>query len=311
MKIAIFNDYRPGLVRGEEILDLSEIAGDSVMSQRPRDRMLSFIERFEALRPAIEKAEGPAIPLSKVTLHAPVPRPGKILMGQGNYHENVPSPKAPLGMFLKPSSAILDPGGTVVFPPDDGEIFHHEAELAVVIGKVARNVSEAEALSYVFGYSCLIDVSLRSQTAGVGLTAKGFDTFAPLGPWITTADDIPDPQKLSVKLWENDQPRQDYNTDDMEHSVAAIIAWASSKVTLEPGDVLGCGTNHQGIGPMQDGETCTIEIERIGRLTVNVSDPLKRRWPFQIDPGIGKHVRDWKLSGKPGSLEKVFMKRIG
>ena len=311
MKIAVFNDYRPGLVRGDTIVDLSDVAGASVMAQRPRDRMLSFIEQFDELRDAVLAATGPQHPLSAVTLHAPVPRPGKILMAQGNYHENLPSPKAPLGMFLKPSSAILDPGGTVVFPADEGEIFHHEAELAVVIGKTARHVAEADALSHVFGYSCLIDVSLRSQTAGVSITAKGFDTFAPLGPWITTSDEIIDPQNLAVKLWESGQPRQDYNTDDMEHSVAAIIAWASSKVTLEPGDVLGCGTNHQGLGPMQDGELCELEIESIGRLTVHVSDPLKRKWPFQIDAGIGRHMREWKTSGKPGSLEHVFMQRSG
>ena len=106
-----------------------------------------------------------------------------------------------------------------------------------------------------------------------------FRACSPLGPWITLTDEIKNPQKLAVKSWENGQTRQDYNTDDMEHSVAEIIAWASSKVTLEPGDVIGCGTNHQGIGPMQDGETCEIEIEHIGRMAVKVSDPLQRRWP--------------------------------
>jgi len=271
--------------------------------------MLSFIEQFETLRPAIEAYDGPVIPLDKVRLRAPVPRPGKMLMGQGNYHENVDSPVAPLGMFLKPSSSTLDPGGTVVLPPDDGEVFHHEAELAVVIGKTARNVTQEEALSHVFGYTCMIDVSLRSQTAGVSLVAKGFETFAPIGPWITTADEIPDPQALDIKNWENDQPRQDYNTSDMEHPVAAIIAWASSKVTLEPGDILSCGTNHQGIGPMQDGETCTIEIERIGRMTVHVSDPLKRRWPFEPDRVFSKDIRDWKLGGTKGAPRHVFMQR--
>lgn len=310
MKLALFNDHRFGLVKDNRIIDLTECVGPALMAQRPAERVLLFIEQFDALRPKIAACKEPFHEIAAVQLRAPVPRPGKILMGLGNYHENVPTPPRPLGMFLKPPSAVLDPGGTVILPPDDGEIFHHEAELAVVIGKVARNVPAHDALNYVFGYTCLIDVSLRSQTAGVGLTAKGFDTFAPLGPWITTADDIPEPQKLSVKSWENDQPRQDYNTDDMEHSVATLIAWASSKVTLEPGDIISCGTNHQGIGPMQDGETCTMEIERIGRLSVKVRDPLGRRWPFQIDPGIGKHVRDWKLTGAPGSLQHVFMQRI-
>lgn len=310
MKIGLFNDYLPCVIKGDHLIDVSAAIGPDIMRQRPAERMLLLIEQFSALREKILEVTGPTHALADVQLRAPVPKPGKMLMGQGNYHENVPTPPRKLGMFLKPSSAILDPGGTVVLPPDDGEIFHHEAELAVIIGRRARNVSKADALSYVFGYSCLLDVSLRSQFDGVGLTAKGFDTFAPLGPWITTSDDIPDPQNLYVKSWENDQPRQDYNTDDMEYPVAALIEWASSKVTLEPGDVIGCGTNHQGIGPMQDGEICAMEIEKIGRLSVHVSDPLKRKWPFQIDPGIGKHVRDWKITGKLGNTEKIFMQRI-
>lgn len=310
MKIAVIDDYRPAKIMGDAVVDLSDIAGPAIMAQRPRDRMLSFIEAFDGLRDAVCALEGPTRPLADVILRAPVPRPGKLLMGQGNYHENVPGPKAPLGMFLKPSTAVLDPGGTVVLPPDDGEIFHHEAELAVIIGKTARNVPQADALSHVFGYSCILDMSLRSQTAGVSLVAKGFDTFAPLGPWITTADEIPDPQTLSVRSWENGQDRQNYNTNDMEHPVAAIIAWASSKVTLEPGDVIGCGTNHQGIGPIQNGELCEIEIERIGRMGVRISDPLDRRWPFQVDAQFGADIREWKLGGTKGFPKNVFMQRI-
>ncbi|MEW6597692.1 MAG: fumarylacetoacetate hydrolase family protein [Pseudomonadota bacterium] len=310
MKICAFNDFRIGRVKDDRVIDLSEVAGPQIVAQRPEFRMLSFIEEFERLRPAIEACEGPSLALADVQLRAPVPHPRKLLMAQGNYHENIPTPARPLGMFLKPPSAVLDPGATVVLPPDDGEIFHHEAELAVVIGKRARNVSREEALDYVFGYTCIIDVSLRSPVAGVGLTAKGFDTFAPLGPWIATADEIPDPQTLDVRLWESGQTRQVYNTDDMEHPVAALIAWASNKVTLEPGDVIGCGTNHQGLGPMQDGEICELEIEKIGRLSVQVSDPLKRQWPFKIDEGIGKWVRDWKSTGVMSSQENVYMRRI-
>ena len=310
MKIAVFDDYRPARVDGDFLVDLSDLAGPAIMAQRPRDRMLSFIEAFPGLRQAAATHDGPRHRIADVTLRAPVPRPGKLLMGQGNYHENVAGPKAPLGMFLKPSSAVLDPGGTVVLPPDDGEIFHHEAELAVIVGKTARNVAAADALSHVFGYTCIFDMSLRSQTAGVSLVAKGFDTFAPLGPWITTADEIPDPQVLQVRCWQNGQDRQNYNTSDMEHPVAQIIAWASSKVTLAPGDVLACGTNHQGIGPIQDGEVSEIEIERIGRMRVTISDPLKRRWPFRIDSQFGADIREWKLNGTKGFPRNVFMQKI-
>jgi hypothetical protein len=96
----------------------------------------------------------------------------------------------------------------------------------------------------------------------------------------------------------------------MEHGVAAIIAWASSKVTLEAGDILACGTNHQGIGPIQDGEVCEIEIEKIGRMAVKISDPLKRRWPFEIDAVFGADIREWKLGGTKGMPRNRFMQRI-
>jgi 2-keto-4-pentenoate hydratase/2-oxohepta-3-ene-1,7-dioic acid hydratase in catechol pathway len=234
-----------------------------------------------------------------------------MLFGLGNFHENVNGEVAPLGLFLKSPSSILDPGGAVRLPSIDAVIFHHEAELAFIIGKRGKDIPEAAALDYVFGYTCVIDVSARGLGGGVLFIDKSPDTFCPMGPWITTRDEIPDPQKLGVKLWENEELRQDYNTDDMEHPIREIVAWASRIATLEVGDVFACGTNHQGLGPMQDGETATIEIERIGRMTVKVEDPQKRRWPFGIDRGIGKAVRQWKLTGvRPNPDEMFQTKRI-
>jgi 2-keto-4-pentenoate hydratase/2-oxohepta-3-ene-1,7-dioic acid hydratase in catechol pathway len=180
-----------------------------------------------------------------------------------------------------------------------------------VIGNRGKDIPEAEALNYVFGYTCIVDVSARGLGAGVLFLDKSSDTFCPMGPWIVTRDEVPDPQKLNVKFWENDELRQDYNTEDMEHPLREIIAWASKIATLEVGDVFACGTNHQGLGPMQDGETGTIEIERIGRMTVKVADPQKRRWPVGIDRGVGKAVRQWKLTGvRPNPDEMFQTKRI-
>jgi 2-keto-4-pentenoate hydratase/2-oxohepta-3-ene-1,7-dioic acid hydratase in catechol pathway len=173
-------------------------------------------------------------------------------------------------------------------------VFHHEAELCVVIGKPAKDISRADAMNYVFGYTCMMDISARGLTRG-GVTGwyvdKSYDTFAPLGPWIVTRDEVADPQKLSVKLSVDGVPRQDYNTDDMEHGVAELVAWASEVSTLEPGDIISCGTNHQGLGPVQDGDTLTMEIQSIGSLTVTVSDPLKRSWPKKVDTEIAALVR--------------------
>ena len=218
----------------------------------------------------------------------------------------------PLNMFLKAPSSIIDPGETIVLTEDDAVIFHHEAELAPVIGRRAKNVSAQNSLEYVFGYTCLIDVSARCAGRGQDLADKSPDTFCPLGPWIVTRDEIPDPQKLSVRLWVDGVLRQDYNTDDMEHPVSDLIAWTSDVLTLEPGDVLGCGTNHQGLGPLQDAETVAMEIERIGRMEFTVRDPLKRRWPVGIDRGIGPAVVKLRCTGvRPPPSELFSVKRIG
>jgi 2-keto-4-pentenoate hydratase/2-oxohepta-3-ene-1,7-dioic acid hydratase in catechol pathway len=312
MKLALFNDYIPGLVVNDRIIDLSGIVDKLIMDLPAAERMPAIIADFELLRPEVAAAsrrEGRL--LSEVRLRAPLPRPGKMLFGLGNYRENVNGAIAPLGLFLKAPSSILDPGGTVRLPPIDAIIFHHEAELGFIIGRRGKDITEAQALDHVFGYTCIVDVSARGMGGGVLFIDKSPDTFCPRGPWIVTRDEISDPQKLNVRLWENDELRQDYTTEDMEHPVREIVAWASAIATLEVGDVFACGTNHQGLGPMQDGDSATIEISSIGRMTVKVEDPQKRRWPTGIDRGIGKAVREWKLTGvRPNPDEMFQTKRI-
>lgn len=312
MKLALFDNYIPGVVNDGQIVDLSAAVGESVMALAPALRMNAIISEFDRLRDRIaEAAAGRGKPLESVRLRAPVPRPSKMLFGIGNYRENVDAEIRPLGLYLKSPSSILDPGGTVKLPPADAIIFHHEAELGFVIGKRGKDISSANAMDHVFGYTCIIDVSARGLGTGIGFIDKSQETFCPMGPWIITKDEIPDPHDLDIRLWENEQLRQDYNTSDIEHPIPEIVAWAAKIATLEPGDVFACGTNHQGLGPMQDRETCTIEIERVGRLTVNVSDPLKRRWPFGIDRGVGQAVRKWKLTGAHPKPEEMFQtKRI-
>jgi 2-keto-4-pentenoate hydratase/2-oxohepta-3-ene-1,7-dioic acid hydratase in catechol pathway len=141
----------------------------------------------------------------------------------------------------------------------------------------------------VFGYTCLIDVSARGEgrrtwRAGSWL-GKSFDTFAPIGPCIVTADEIPEPNDLVVRFWNDGQLRHNYNTDDMEHRVPELVEFASTIMTLNTGDLIACGTNHEGLGALQDGETVEIEIERIGRMSLKVADPLKRSWERGIYMG--------------------------
>ncbi|MBI2855417.1 MAG: fumarylacetoacetate hydrolase family protein, partial [Chloroflexi bacterium] len=259
MKIGFYNDFRPCILKEAGVVDISREVR-SLQAGSPQLLLENIINNFQLLRPRLERLEerGRVIPLGDVRLRPPVPRPGKVLCGRANFMEGVPvKPPRPLATFFKSPDAVIGPGDTIVLPTFRPVIFHHEAELAFVIGKTARNVSEAQALDYVFGYTTSVDVSARAPVEGEsplpGEYGKSFDTFLPLGPAITTADEIRDPNNLNVRYRVNGQLRQDYNTGDMEHSVAYVIAALSAVMTLKPGDLILCGTNHQGLGPLQDG----------------------------------------------------------
>jgi 2-keto-4-pentenoate hydratase/2-oxohepta-3-ene-1,7-dioic acid hydratase in catechol pathway len=294
MKLVLFqtsgrDEPVPGLLTDRGVVDISGITG---MGQTPQSTMQALIDGFDRLRPSLERraADGEALPLSSVRLRAPLPRPGKILCCIANYWEHAQREARPLNMFLKNPEAVVGPGDTIVLPEfTEPWIFMHEAELALVIKGPAKKVSQANWQSAVFGYTCLIDVSARGEgrrtwKAGSWL-GKSFDTFAPIGPCITTADEIPEPNNLVVRFWNDGQLRHNYNTDDMEHRVPELVEFASTIMTLNSGDLIACGTNHEGLGALRDGETVEIEIERIGRMSLNVVDPLKRSWERGIYMG--------------------------
>ncbi len=310
MQLAQFEDFIPGRVEGDAIVDLSAAAGPAIMGLRPAARMNAIIAAFDDLRPRLASADGPKRALSSVRLRTPVSEPSKMLFAIGNYPEGEGSPKGRVNLTLKSPSSLLDPGGVVVLPSRNAVIFHHEAELGVIIGKGARNIEEADALSHVFGYTCVLDVTARGLGYGLGVDSNSFDTFCPMGPWIVTADQLRDPQDLHVRHWQDGQLREDYKTAEMESSVAALIAWASQIGTLEPGDVIGCGASHQALGPMQGGETSVVEISGIGRLEVSVADSLARRWPKTIDTGLAEAARAARLKGAPLNLKAASMARL-
>jgi 2-keto-4-pentenoate hydratase/2-oxohepta-3-ene-1,7-dioic acid hydratase in catechol pathway len=250
--------------------------------------MVGIIDEFEHLRPALEElaAGGPAVPLERVRLRPPLPRPGKILACIANYWEHAQREPRPLNMFMKNPDAVVGPGDTIELPEfTEPWIFMHEAELALVIRGPAKMVKPADWRSAVFGYTALIDVSARADgrrtwpviptTSWLG---KSFDTFAPIGPCIATADEIAEPNDLLVRFWDDGQLRHNYNTDDMEHRVPELVAFATTVMTMHSGDLIACGTNHEGLGALQDGERVEIEIEKIGRMALDVRDPLKRTW---------------------------------
>jgi 2-keto-4-pentenoate hydratase/2-oxohepta-3-ene-1,7-dioic acid hydratase in catechol pathway len=296
MKLVFYDDFAPGLLRGDQVIDISH-AVSRVGGHNPQEVLQNIIEGFNTLRPELIRlaASGSGKPVSSVRLRQPIPRPRKVLCMIGNYREGVTGVARPIDIFLKSPDSICGPGDTVVLPERQHIIFHHEAELGLVIGRRAHNVRQGDAMDYIFGYTAFVDVSARGAIGRQGTGSffgKSYDTFGPIGPCILTKDEVPDPHKLAVKLWVNGQVRHDYNTDDMEHPIPEIIEFASSVTTLLPGDIIACGTNHQGLGPLQDGDTGEIEVERVGRFSFKVSDPFKRRWEVGVDTESARRVRE-------------------
>ncbi len=210
---------------------------------------------------------GETLTLGELTLLAPC-EPSKIIALGLNYHDHAAefgrqAPEEPL-IFMKPSTAVIGPGADIVYPRMSRRV-DYEAELAVVMGKTARRVSEANALDYVLGYTCFNDVTARDLQKKDGLftRAKGFDTFAALGPWIET--EIDDPDNLMVEAYLNGEPRQHASTNNMVFGVRRLIAFISEIMTLLPGDVIATGTP-AGVGPMRPGDEVEIRVEKIGSL---------------------------------------------
>ncbi len=234
----------------------------------------------EALRRAVDAAaiadRGRA--LGEAELLAPVPHPGKIVAIGRNSREHateegVEPPAAPL-IFAKWPTAVVGTGAEIRWDPALTGQVDYEAELAVVIGRRARRIDPADALGYVFGYTCLNDVSARDIQFGDGqwVRGKSLDTFCPMGPVLVTADEIGDPQDLAISCTVGDERLQEARTSAMYFGIAEIISYCSRSFTLEPGDVIATGTPG-GVGVFRDpprflgdGDRVVVEIERIGRL---------------------------------------------
>ena len=283
MKLAFYNEYRLGVVVADGIVDVMAAVSD-VPRLGSHDLINGVIERFAALRPRIDEAvaKGKAIPLGSVRLRAPLPRPVNIDCMAVNYMEDgTRTEPAPINAFHKSPNAIIGPGEAMVLPDVPATVFEGEAELAVIIGKKGFNIKAADAMDHVFGYCNFIDGSARGlpPSGNTFYQMKSRETFAPIGPWIVTADEIKDPHNLSVRLWNDGQLMQSFSTSDMAHKIPRSIEFVSSMHTLMPGDILASGTNHRGLHPFQDGNKIELEVEGCGRLTISVKDGLKRTWP--------------------------------
>ena len=282
MKLAYFDNFQLGILTDKGLVDVSHIIMD-IPHTNPGNLMNGLIENFENYRSKLETAaeKGVAFPLDSIKIQPPLPKPGAIDCMAVNYMENGTLKEKPqINGFHKSPSAIIGNGDTMILPDVPATIFEGEAELGLIIGKRASNVSESDAMDHVFGYLNFIDGSARGlpPDRNVFFQVKSRATFAPIGPFIVTADEIPDPQNLSVRLWVNGELKQDFNTNDMAHKIPKVISWLSSIHPLEPGDIVATGTNHRGLSSFQHGDKIELEVEMLGRLSINVQDDLRRTW---------------------------------
>ena len=282
MKLVYFNDFRLGVLKGDSVVDVTS-AVQKIPHTGPGDLMNGLIARWADYRGALERAaaDGRGVPVAQVKIRPPLPKPVNVDCMAVNYMEDGTREKAaPINAFHKSPGCIVGHGDTLVRPDVSASIFEGEAELAVVIGKPASNVPAARAMDYVFGYVNFIDGSARDVTplGNSFYMMKSRASFAPIGPYLVTADEIPDPQKLQVRLWVNGVLKQNYNTSDMANKIPRCIEWITSIHDLEPGDILATGTNHRGLSAFQDGDTIDLEVQGMGKLTVKVRDDLKRTW---------------------------------
>jgi 2-keto-4-pentenoate hydratase/2-oxohepta-3-ene-1,7-dioic acid hydratase in catechol pathway len=282
---------RLGAVVGDLVVDVERIGADAGVSLPAS--MLAFIDLGPAASAALKKIlagrnddwpVGAVLPLANVKLLAPIPRPRKNIFGIGlNYVEHVAEssraldtakelPTQPV-IFSKPPTSVIGPDGAIEHNKAITQQLDWEVELAVVIGRTARRVPEAEALNHVFGYSVMIDVSARdNRRAGQWIYSKGQDTYAPFGPCIVTADEITDPHALDLWLTVNGVEKQRSNTRHMLFKVPLLISDISAAITLEPGDIIATGTP-DGVGAGRNpqewlwpGDVVEAEVVGIGRL---------------------------------------------
>jgi 2-keto-4-pentenoate hydratase/2-oxohepta-3-ene-1,7-dioic acid hydratase in catechol pathway len=282
MRLCRFDDNRLGLVRGETLHDVTA-ALDLLPAVRwplpPGDLLIQNLAR---LKPEIEKlaAKAPGKPAASVKLLSPVANPTKIMGAPINYKDHVEESKkdqgiaygrvlksiGEFGLFLKANSALVGPGEGVAlrFPDRRND---HEAELAVIIGRTGTKIPRAEAVSYIAAYAIGLDMTVRGPE--VPSFRKSIDTYAVLGPWLVTADEIADPDNLDFELRVGDEVRQKSNTRYLDFGVARLIEFASEFYTLHPGDILMTGTP-AGVAAVTPGDVMTVTMQGIGTMQVKV-----------------------------------------
>ncbi|CAN5639458.1 hypothetical protein BH09PSE5_BH09PSE5_28100 [soil metagenome] len=295
MKLAVYDDYRIGVVEGDDVFDVTD-ALPKALDLFPAQRMNWLIAHWADTRAAImdRASRVAAKSVGKVRLLPPSPVPPHVFAAPANYQKHIGElgdrvvtkkgrSAREQGFFLKAPGSLVGAGGTIGLPKGSTRRFDHETELAVIIGKHGRNIDRAKAMDHVFGYSCLIDATMRIE-AGVAeeerSMRKSFEGFTPLGPYVVTADEIVDPQVLSNRLWVNGELKQEANTKDMIVGVCELIELISSVLPISPGDVIATGTP-EGVGPFKPGDILKIAIEQVGEMSLDVTEyEIASPWKF-------------------------------
>ncbi len=264
-------EHRLGVVDGDDVVDVTDhVCG----AARPGlvSPMRSMLSQTDSPAALLGDLDGERTPLASVRFAPIVPDPGKIIAAPVNYRDHQAEMQEDfhidgLGIFLKATSSVIGCGDTVRLPYTDRR-FDQEGELALVVGRTASQVSAADALDYVAGYTMLLDMTMRGGEDRS--TRKSFDSFSPVGPYLVTPDEAGHPDDMRLQTWVNDELRQDADVADLIWNVPRLIEYASSVMTLRAGDILTTGTP-AGIGQIFDGDRIAVEVTNLGRLEVEVS----------------------------------------
>ncbi|MDO8768573.1 MAG: fumarylacetoacetate hydrolase family protein [Burkholderiaceae bacterium] len=273
MKIVRYNEGNIGVTDGLKVVDISHLC-DVTPGEWPPVGICRLIRDFDRLQPEMERLlqTESGVPFESVHLKTPIPWPNKLIAYPVNYQDHAKEMASHglahiQGYFLKSNSSLIGPNDKIELPALPGREIHHECEIALVIGKQGRQIPEDRALEHVFGYACLLDMTIRGKEERV--FRKSYDSFTPVGPWIVTADEVPDPTNIGMKLWVNDELRQQANTRDLIVNIRQMVSIASSASTLYPGDLIATGTP-AGVAKVIPGDVITIEVENVGRMSIPV-----------------------------------------
>lgn len=283
MRICRFNGGKLGLVQGDKVIDVTPVLGLLPAQKYPLPQKDLLVEALPQLRGAIEAEakKGATYAVKDVKFESPVANPGKIIGAPINYKAHVEESKADAnighgrnitsigdwGMFLKAGSSLIGCSDEIVlrFPERRND---HEIELGIVIGKQGNQIKAADAMGYIAGYCVTLDMTLRGPE--FQCFRKSIDSYSVAGPWLVTADEVADPDKLDLWLTVNGEARQKSNTSFLVYDVARLIEFASSFYTLMPGDIIMSGTP-EGVGPVKPGDVIDCGVESIGQFSIRIA----------------------------------------